>query len=212
MVDFNERIENFKVITLGLSGVGKTCLLNGYNGKTYFDDIYSTISSNYFIKKIKFEELDYNMQIWDTPGREVFFNLLKLFVKNSHIIILVFDMTNKESFLYLDKILEMIELQMGLNKSMFVLIGNKADRFEEWEIRESDAKEFANILHAKFFLSSAKNDPDLFQDFLDGVFQDFIKIYNKNVDPIDRGRQRTIILNRGNRNNRQNRRRDRCCD
>ena len=53
MVDFNERIENFKVITLGLSGVGKTCLLSGYNGKAYFDDIYSTISSNYFIKKNK---------------------------------------------------------------------------------------------------------------------------------------------------------------
>ena len=90
MVDFNERIENFKVITLGLSGVGKTCLLSGYNGKAYFDDIYSTISSDYFIKKIKFEELDYNMQIWDTPGREVFFNLLKIFVKNSHIIYISF--------------------------------------------------------------------------------------------------------------------------
>ena len=211
MVDFNERTEFIKVITLGLSGVGKTSLLNSYNGGRNLDNIYYTISADYFTKKINFEDFDYTMQIWDTPGREVFFNLLKIFVKNSHIIILVFDMTNKESFLYLDRILEMIELQMGLNKSMFVLIGNKADRFEDWEINERDAKEFANILRAKFFLSSIKNERYLLNNFLDGVFQDFIKIFNKDRDPINRGRQRNIYLNNRNRGNRRNRR-DRCCN
>ena len=151
------------------------------------------------------------MQIWDTPGREVFFNLLKLFVNNSHIIILVFDMTNRDSFLYLDRILEMIDFQIGLDKCMFALIGNKADRYDEWEINERDAKEFANILRAKFFLSSIKNERYLLNNFLDGVFQDFIKIFNKDRDPINRGRQRNIYLNNRNRGNRRNRR-DRCCN
>ena len=151
MVDFNERREFIKVVTLGYSGVGKTSLLKAYNGSINIDNILYTISAEYFTKKINFEDSDYTMQIWDTPGREVFFNLLKLFVNNSHIIILVFDMTNRDSFLYLDRILEMIDFQIGLDKCMFALIGNKADRYEEWEINERDAKEFANILRAKFF-------------------------------------------------------------
>ena len=211
MVDFNERREFIKVVTLGYSGVGKTSLLKAYNGSINLDNILYTISAEYFTKKINFEDSDYTMQIWDTPGREVFFNLLKLFVKNSHIIILVFDMTNRDSFLYLDRILEMIDLQIGLDKCMFALIGNKADRYEEWEINERDAKEFANILRAKFFLSSIKNERYLLNNFLDGVFKDFLKICDKHQDPIIRERIRNIYLDNGNRQNRRNRR-NQCCN
>ena len=73
MVDFNERREFIKVVTLGYSGVGKTSLLKTYNGSINIDNILYTISAEYFTKKINFEDSDYTMQIWDTPGREVFF-------------------------------------------------------------------------------------------------------------------------------------------
>ncbi len=61
---------------------------------------------------------------------------------------------------------------------MFVLIGNKANLFNELEIKERDAKKFANILHANFFLSSEKNEQRELQDFLDFIFHDYIRIYN----------------------------------
>ena len=178
----NNRLESFKAIIIGFNGVGKTSLKNIYSEKLFEDYYYPTMVSDFLATKIKVEDIDYSIQIWDTPGMERFISLLKIFIKNSHIIILVFDMTKKESFLYLDRLLEMIELQMDINKVMFVLIGNKADLYDKWEIKESDAKKFADILHAKFLLSSAKNEPERFQEFLDGVFQDYIKLYYEGSD------------------------------
>ena len=96
---------------------------------------------------------------------------------------------------------------MDINKVMFVLIGNKADLYDKWEIKESDAKKFADILHAKFLLSSAKNEPERFQEFLDGVFQDYIKLYYEGSDLPNQIRQQNIILNRRNR-----RRTELCCN
>ena len=58
---------------------------------------------------------------------------------------------------------------------MFVLIGNKADVRDKWEIKESDAKKFADIIHVKFLLTSAKNDPKILQEFLDKAFIDYIR-------------------------------------
>ena len=108
-------------------------------------------------------------------------------------------MTKKESFLYLDRLLEMVELQMDINKVMFVLIGNKADLYDKWKIKESDAKKFADILQAKFFLSNAKNEPVRFREFLDQVFQEYIKLYFEGSDLPNQIRQQNIILNRRNR-------------
>ena len=88
---------------------------------------------------------------------------------------------------------------------MFVLIGNKADLRDKWKIKESDAKKFADILHAKFILTSAKNEPKILQEFLDKIFIDYIRLYNENVDDQpNQGRHQNINLNPVNR--RRNRR------
>ena len=167
----NDRLKTFKAITLGFNFVGKTSLIDSYNGIEFKENVYNcTMGTNFYNKEIKFKDSTYSINSWDTPGCEIFMDLLKQFFRNTHIFILVFDMTNKKSFLYLDKLLEEIELQMDINKIMFVLIGNKSARYDKWEIKESDAKKFADIIHAKFFLSSVKNEPERFRQFLDGVF------------------------------------------
>ena len=125
-------------------------------------------------------------------------------LRYSKVVVLVFDMTRKESFLYLDRILGLIYEERDINEYMFVLIGNKADVRDKWEIKESDAKKFADIIHVKFLLTSAKNDPKILQEFLDKAFIDYIRLYNVglNGQPNQR-RQQNIILNRGNRRRRR---------
>ena len=191
------RLKKFRAVILGLEGVGKSSLLDVYSGIEFKEDIYTNFMTSDYIKRIKFEDSDYNIRIFDTPGRERFLNTLRGYIRNAQIIILVFDMTKKDSFLYLDKILELIFETINDNKVMFVLIGNKADLRDKWEIKESDAKKFANILHSKFFLSSAKKEQRELQDFLDGVFQDYIRIYNGRFP--NQERQRVINLNQRNR-------------
>ena len=179
----NDRIKTVKTLVLGFSGVGKTSLIDSYNGVVFKEDVYySTTGTEFYSTEIKSKDLTYTIHIWDTPGSEIFLDILKQFLRNTRIIFLVFDMTSKKSFLYLDKLLEMIELQMDINKVMFVLIGNKSDLYDKWEIKESDAKKFADIIHAKFFLASAKDNPLLIQNFLNGVFQDYIKLYYENSE------------------------------
>ena len=149
--DYTIRLKSIRAVFLGLDGVGKTSILEKYLGIENIDDPYSTILSNDYSKKIKFDDLDYTVRIIDTPGRERFINVLRVYIRNARIIFLVFDMTRKESFLHLDRLLEMISENINNNKVMFVLIGNKADLLDKFEIKEKDAKKFAEILNAKFF-------------------------------------------------------------
>ena len=197
--DYTIRLKSIRAVFLGLDGVGKTSLLEKYLGIENIDDPYSTILSNDYSKKIKFDDLDYTVRIMDTPGRERFLNALRVYIRTSRIIFLVFDMTRKESFLHLDKLLEMISENINNNKVMFVLIGNKADLLDKFEIKEKDAKKFAEILNAKFFLSSVKNSAISLKEFIDGVFQDYIKLYNERLDPDLLRREENINLERRNR-------------
>ena len=197
--DYTIRLKSIRAVFLGLDGVGKTSILEKYLGIENIDDPYSTILSNDYSKKIKFDDLDYTVRIMDTPGRERFLNALRVYIRTSRIIFLVFDMTRKESFLHLDKLLEMISENINNNKVMFVLIGNKADLLDKFEIKEKDAKKFAEILNAKFFLSSAKNSAISLNEFIDGVFQDYIKLYNERLDPDLLRREENINLERRNR-------------
>ena len=197
--DYTIRLKSIRAVFLGLDGVGKTSLLEKYLGIENIDDPYSTILSNDYSKKIKFDDLDYTVRIIDTPGRERFINVLRVYIRNARIIFLFFDMTRKESFLHLDRLLEMISENINNNKVMFVLIGNKADLLDKFEIKEKDAKKFAEILNAKFFLSSAKNSAISLNEFIDGVFQDYIKLYNERLDPDLIRREENINLERRNR-------------
>ena len=102
--DYTIRLKSIRAVFLGLDGVGKTSILEKYLGIENIDDPYSTILSNDYSKKIKFDDLDYTVRIIDTPGRERFINVLRVYIRNARIIFLVFDMTRKESFLHLDRL------------------------------------------------------------------------------------------------------------
>ena len=131
----------------------------------------------------------------DTPGTERFINMISPILRNIKVIVLIFDMTRKESFLYLNKILELaFEVMEDINKVMFILIGNKSVLRDKWEIKESNAKKFADILHAKFYLSSAKDEPQLIQDFLNRAFQLNVPNQRINLNPINRRRPRTRMF------------------
>ena len=72
---------------------------------------------------------------------ERYLRVLRMLLRSVHVIVLVFDMTRKKSFLFLDKILEIVfDVRDDINKVMFLLIGNKADLRDKWEIKESDDK------------------------------------------------------------------------
>ena len=165
-----------KASFIGDADIGKSWLVSSYIGIENTEYIYSNYSTEKYEKKLDFEEKSYKIIIYDTSGRERFRNQIRFQLRMAKIIFLVFDMTKKKSFLALDGFLEYIqEYTDNINKYTFVLIGNKADLKDQWEIKEKDANKFAQILNAKFFLASAKNDPDKFRKFMDEFFEEYIQ-------------------------------------
>ena len=117
----------FKLLILGESGVGKTCLLLRYADDSFTGNYLSTISIDFKIKIIQLKNKLIKLQIWDTAGQERFRNIGKIFYKSAHDIILTYDVTDKNSFKNIPNWIKQIEANAPTNKSK-VLVGNKCDK------------------------------------------------------------------------------------
>ena len=171
--------KHFKVVFLGESYVGKTVLINSFINGYFSDTSYTTSNSSYITKSINHGNKNYNFDIWDTPGYVRYRSLMKLFLKDANIIVLVYDTTKEYTFLELDYWINTILTQNDPEVSI-ILVGNKSDLYENEEIREEDAIKFAEILNAKFSLISVKVNPFRWQNFLENAFIDYIKNFEKN--------------------------------
>ena len=142
-----------KIVILGDGGVGKTCLMSRFiNGRMGSGD--STMGSAYFKKEIYVNELKYTCEFWDVSGNKKFQTLAKLFLNDSKIVILVYDITKKSSFKGLELWLDMVVEKLGTRANL-ILVGNKIDLYEDEEMSEQTARKFAELIKAKFVLASA---------------------------------------------------------
>ena len=90
-----------KVVLLGESGVGKTCIIARFINNTFEENLISTTGASYAGKTMTFDEYDgksIRFEIWDTAGQEKYRSLTKIFYKDAGIAILVYDITRKETF------------------------------------------------------------------------------------------------------------------
>jgi len=96
-----ENLKVCKVVLLGETGVGKTCIINRFIDDKYEDNVQSSNMASFFSKTMTFEEFhgkSIKFEIWDTAGQEKFRSLNKIFYKDAGAAILVYDITNKTSF------------------------------------------------------------------------------------------------------------------
>ncbi len=93
-------LKSFKIVLIGETAVGKTCISNYFMNETFNIDEASTSTPSFASKTIKFQEFDCSIKfvIWDTVGQEKFRSLAKIFYKSSNAAILVYDITNRKSF------------------------------------------------------------------------------------------------------------------
>ena len=93
-------LKSFKIVLIGETAVGKTCISNYFMNETFNIDQVSTSTPSFVSKTIKFQEFNGSIKfdIWDTVGQEKFRSLAKIFYKSSNAAILVYDITNRKSF------------------------------------------------------------------------------------------------------------------
>ena len=149
----------YKIILVGDSGVGKTSILKKFINNEFNEDIKCTINIDFFSKSIKIDKNLYtNLKIYDTAGQEKYRALIKKYYQGTDGIILVFDLTNENSFNKLKSWIN--EVSDNTEKAQIILVGNKADLIER-KIDEETAENFAKQRDMKYIETSAKEGTNI---------------------------------------------------
>ena len=195
----NEQIEVIKIILLGESGVGKTCLINAYFGRKFKENSKPTIASESEGKFFEIKQKKYLIQMVDTAGQERYHSLNKLFIKGSKIVIFIYDVTNEVSFNGLNFWVNTAKEILG-KEAIYGIAGNKADLIDETKTSNGDGKKYAEDNDALFCQTSAKEDSKGFQMFVDNMIEKYIEDKNDKVSNETNGRKLSSINNKKGRN------------
>ena len=164
----------YKIMVLGESKVGKTSLIKRYT-KDQFGGVYlTTVGMDFQDKIIEMEDKKVRLQVWDTAGQERFRNVTKSYFQSSHGLLVVYDITDKESFEKINFWIENIKNNAPENAKL-ILVGNKCDLANERKVTIEDGENKARNYNIKFFESSAKdgtNVNELFFYLANEIYQD----------------------------------------
>ena len=159
--------ESIKVVLLGEAGVGKTCIIKQFIEKKFEQNTDSSLSAQFVSKTIEYVDFAKTLKfdIWDTVGQERFRSIAKIFYKDAHVVILVYDITSKKSFNALNDFW-IGEIKNNCNGTpLFAIIGNKNDLYMKQEVDPLDAKDLAKKIGGIFQLTSAKTAEGISQLF-----------------------------------------------
>ena len=164
-----------KIILLGESGVGKSALISVYNGDSFSENIPCNTQSSFIFKKVTIDNNNYNLQVWDTAGQEKFRSVNKIFIKDSHIVIFVYDITDRRSFLELKFWINYVEELLGKNITIGIA-ANKIDLFDtvKENVSKEEGQKLAEEQKALFRQTSAKKDMKGFENFINELIKKFL--------------------------------------
>eukprot|EP00545_Synedropsis_sp_CCMP1620_P008158 CAMPEP_0119012936 /NCGR_PEP_ID=MMETSP1176-20130426/7707_1 /TAXON_ID=265551 /ORGANISM="Synedropsis recta cf, Strain CCMP1620" /LENGTH=211 /DNA_ID=CAMNT_0006965975 /DNA_START=54 /DNA_END=689 /DNA_ORIENTATION=- len=155
----------FKLVLIGDSGVGKSCLLLRFADDAFTESYISTIGVDFRFRTVKIEKKTVKLQIWDTAGQERFRTITSAYYRGADGIIMVYDVTSQESFDHVNDWLKEVN-RYAAEGTVKLLVGNKSDRTADKVVEEEQAKEFADDLGIAFLETSAKSAKNVEEAFL----------------------------------------------
>ena len=145
-----------KLLLIGNSGVGKSCLLMRYADNAFTENFFNTIGVDFKIRTIELDGKILKLQVWDTAGQERFRTITSSYYRGAHGIIIVYDVTDQDSFDSVRHWLKEIERYAAENVNRLI-VGNKCDLEESRCVSTEDGQRQANELKIPFLETSAKN-------------------------------------------------------
>ena len=160
----NPEIPKYKLIFLGDQGVGKSCILNRFMNNTFTEEYQATIGLDFQSKNVQIDNQDIHLLLYDTAGQEKFRSLIPMYTRDANIILLVYEVTSKDSFLHLNHWLNDLTT-VKKDEVIFVVVGNKTDLEDKREVSREEGEQFAkdnDYLFAEVSAKDGKGFQDLF--------------------------------------------------
>lgn len=160
-----------KLLMIGDSGVGKTCLLLRYANDSFSPTFITTIGIDFKIKNVDIEGTRIKLQIWDTAGQERFRTITTSYFRGAQGILLVYDVTDRRSFESIRNWISQIQQHADVHVNK-ILVGNKCDMVDEKVVSTAEGQKLAAEFGIPFAEVSAKNDikvDDSFQNLAKAV-------------------------------------------
>jgi len=148
-------LKRTKIVLLGDQSVGKTSLITRFMYDTFDNTYQATIGIDFLSKTMYLEDRTVRLQLWDTAGQERFRSLIPSYIRDSSVAIVVFDITNRASFLSTSKWIDDVRSERG-NDVIIVLVGNKADLSDKRQVTHEEATTKSTELGIMFMETSAK--------------------------------------------------------
>ena len=178
---------NLKVILLGDTTVGKTSIYTQFIKKEFQISTLGTIGMDNTKKTIELDGRTINLSILDTPGNPTFRNITKNSIRNSDIIIIVFDITNKNSFENLEKWYNFVKETLDIDKIVVGIAANKNDLEEKSEVTPDEYNSFSQNYNVDVF-SVRATDYSIIEEM-------FLKLTEKYYNSFLKGKELTLSLN-----------------
>merc|ERR1711998_5037 len=181
-----------KLLLIGDSGVGKSCLLCRYSDDVFNSNFITTIGIDFKIRTIELDGKKIKLQIWDTAGQERFRTITQAYYRGAMGILLVYDVTDEKSFQNIRSWMRNIE-QHANTEVVKVLLGNKCDMKNKRAVTQEEGENLAKEYEIEFFETSAKDKINVDQAFT--RMAKLIKDKRKDDDPTARPADNNINLN-----------------
>ena len=165
-----EDVLKYKMIFIGDQSTGKSCILNRFANNQFDEHYQATIGLDFQSKNILIKDQDVRLLLYDTAGQEKFRSLIPMYIRESHIVLFVYDITRKESFDSIPKWFSDV-LDIKSNEAVFVLIGNKIDLENERKVSFEQGKKFADEKNIIFGEVSAKTGDGFEILFREHIFE-----------------------------------------
>ena len=183
--DYPQYDLSFKLIFIGDSSVGKSCLTTKAV-KNNFEEYYqATVGFEFLTFNMKVNDKVIKLQIWDTCGQEIYKSLISNFYRNSSLAVLVYAIDNKESFNHTENWLNDLKSQANPDVRIF-LVGNKADLEEERKVSKEEGEKYKEDQHLDLFMeTSAKtghNARNVLVEAAKILYKDYLKFDENNKE------------------------------
>ena len=166
----NPEIPKYKLIFLGDQSVGKSCILNRFMNDTFTEEYQATIGLDFQSKNVQIDNQDIHLLLYDTAGQEKFRSLIPMYTRDANIILLVYDISSKDSFVHLTDWLNDLTT-INKDEVIFAVVGNKIDLEEQRVVKLEEGENFAKEHDFIFAEVSAKTGDGFSELFYKNLFE-----------------------------------------